>query len=313
VRVVARIGDHEQVAHPDWPLDEWQDLIRTHFVSLDIRPGGEQPFRGAVDMHHIGPLSVARVRSVAQDFRRTPGLIRGDDAQYLQVGHLRQGAALLDQDGRRCRLGPGGLAVYDTSRPFTWSMTEPWVMDVFTWPRHLLAVDSTTAVTARVPAGGPSTSIAAAALRQAVAGSDDVGGAEGDRLATALVDLVLCAARTDLPPAAAGAPAVGLPAVLAVVDAHLRDPELDPAFVARRCHLSVRSLHRLFADAPHTLAGHIRRRRLERAREELLADPARAVASIAAEFCFSDASVFARAFRDEYGHSPRACRRLARP
>ncbi|MCD2197545.1 helix-turn-helix domain-containing protein [Actinomycetospora endophytica] len=310
---MARIGEHEQAAHPEWPLDEWQDLIRTHFVSLDIRPGSEQPFRGAVDMHHIGPLSVARVRSVEQDFHRTPGLIRGDDEQYLQVGHLRQGAADLEQDGRRCRLEPGGLAVYDTSRPFTWSMTQPWVMDVFTWPRSLLTVESTTAVTARVPVGGPSTSIAAAALRQAGAGSDDVGGAEGDQLATALVDLVLCAARTDLPASAAGAPAVGLPAVLAVVDAHLRDPALDPALVARRCHLSLRSLHRLFADAPRTLAGHIRLRRLEKAREALLCEPTRPVAAIAAEFCFSDASVFARAFRDEYGHSPRACRRLALP
>jgi AraC family transcriptional regulator, positive regulator of tynA and feaB len=302
---VARTGDH---ARPEWPLDEWQDLIRAHFVSLDIRPGDDGPFRGAVDEHHIGALSVARVRSVPQDFRRTPGLIRGDHEQFLQVGHLRQGAADLEQDGRRCRLGPGGLAVYDTSRPFTWSMTEPWVMDVFTWPRSLLTVDSTTEVTARLPAESASTAIAAAALRQACATPDDVGGAQGDQLAGALIDLVLCAARTDLPPTATGPPTIGLTAVLAVVDAHLRDPALDPSLVARRCHLSLRTLHRLFADQPRTLAGHIRARRLEKAREALLTEPTRAVASIAAEFCFSDASVFARAFRDEYGHSPRACR-----
>jgi AraC-like DNA-binding protein len=121
-------------------------------------------------------------------------------------------------------------------------------------------------------------------------------------------DLVLCAARTDLPPSAAGSPTVGLPAVLAVVDALLRDPALGPALVARRCHLSLRSLHRLFADQPRTLAGHIRVRRLECARQALLRERPRPVASIAAEFCFSDASVFARAFREEYGHSPRACR-----
>lgn len=291
---------------PDWRLDDWQDLIRSRFVALDIRLHDDGPFRGAVAEHRIGSLSVARVHSVPQAFTRTPGLIRGDDDQYVQIGFLRQGSADLEQDGRRCRLGPGGLAVYDTSRPFTWRMHEPWVMDVLTWPHGLLDTD-TRPVTARVPDAGAGTSIAVAALREACA-SPDLGGDRADRVAGALVDLVLSAARSDAGPPPEPAPPTGLPAVLAVIDTHLRDPALDPGLLARRCHLSVRSLHRLFAGQPLSLAGTIRARRLAAARRALLRDPARSVAAVAAEFCFSDASVFARAFRQEYGHSPRACR-----
>lgn len=288
----------------EWRLDDWQDLIRAHFVSLDIHPGSDLPFRGAVDLHRIGPLSVGTVRSVPQEFRRTTGLIRRDDEQFLQVGFLRRGSAGLEQDGRRCTLGPGSLAVYDTSRPFTWTMTEPWEMDVFTWPRALVTVDSTASVTARVPTGGPSSAIARAALHEAGATAEDLAGPRGDELAVALVDLVLAAARTDLSPAGPD----GLGQVLAFVETHLRDPDLGPGRVAHGCHLSLRALHRLFGDQPRGIAGTIRLRRLETARRLLVQEPTRSVASIAAELCFSDASVFARAFREEYGRSPRAYR-----
>ena len=292
----------------EWCLDEWQDLIRAHFVSLDIRPGSDLPFRGAVDLHRIGPLSVGSVRSVPQEFRRTTGLIRHDDEQFLQVGFLRRGTAGLEQDGRRCSLGPGSLAVYDTSRPFTWTMTEPWEMDVFTWPRTLVTIGSTAGVTARVPTGGPTSAIVRAALHEAGATTEDLAGPREDELAVALVDLVLAAARSDPPPVA---PA-GLPHALAVVEAHLRDPDLGPGLVARGCHLSLRALHRLFADQPRGVAATIRFRRLETARRLLVREPRRSVGSIAAELCFSDASVFARAFREEYGRSPRDCRRDGR-
>ncbi|MBN9107229.1 MAG: helix-turn-helix domain-containing protein [Pseudonocardia sp.] len=69
--------------------------------------------------------------------------------------------------------------------------------------------------------------------------------------------------------------------------------QVGPQPIARACHLSLRSLHRLLADQPRSLSRWIRHRRLERARTELVSVPDKPVV-VAARFCFSDPTVFAR-------------------
>ena len=61
------------------------------------------------------------------------------------------------------------------------------------------------------------------------------------------------------------------------------------------------------------VARFILRARLQMARRQLR-DPASrtSIAQMAEEFCFSDASAFARAFRREFGHSPKEARDVDR-
>ncbi len=76
--------------------------------------------------------------------------------------------------------------------------------------------------------------------------------------------------------------------------------------MAAALHLSVRTLHKLFADEPETVARRITRRRLERAAADL-ADPrlvGRTVTWIAFSWGFRDAAHFSRAFRQRFGRSP---------
>ncbi|MFF4414266.1 helix-turn-helix domain-containing protein [Streptosporangium sp. NPDC001559] len=99
---------------------------------------------------------------------------------------------------------------------------------------------------------------------------------------------------------------VRLDQVQAFVRDHLCDPDLTPATVAAAHHMSLRSLQRLFAGRQTTVAGLIRRLRLERCRRDL-ADPrlsGRPVHAIAARWGFSIPSHFTRAFRTAYGTTP---------
>ncbi|MET9127004.1 helix-turn-helix domain-containing protein [Streptomyces sp. NPDC004528] len=90
-----------------------------------------------------------------------------------------------------------------------------------------------------------------------------------------------------------------------LADSRLADPDLSPAMLARELHVSVRTLHRAFASEEQTAAQYIRRRRLERARLDLLASAGRPnVTEIAAHWCFADASHFTRAFKSRYGQTP---------
>ncbi|ODU06472.1 MAG: hypothetical protein ABS81_04535 [Pseudonocardia sp. SCN 72-86] len=283
-------------------LAGWQDLIRERFVALDIRSGADPAVRGRVESHAVGPLVVADVRSVAQTFRRTSGLIARHGEERLQVGLVRAGDIQLDQDGRTSRVPPGSFVLYDTTRPFTWTMTGDWRMDVFTWPRETVPIADRRlpSLTSHPVRDGASAVVARAALTE-LTRIGAVDGVEGVQLAGRVADLVLAA--VDL-----RAPSDLLRQVLDLIEVRLDDPVLCPETLARACHLSLRSLHRLFADQPRSLSRWIRHRRLERARTELVAVPDRPIAVVAARYCFSDPTVFARAFRDEFGCSPRDVR-----
>ncbi|MBA3742016.1 MAG: AraC family transcriptional regulator, partial [Sporichthya sp.] len=126
-------------------LGVWRDLIRDHFVSLDVSVDRGVPradsFRGQVRTVELGALRVAEVASIPQAAHRTVALARDDRAHYFQLGLLTGGRARLTQDGRECALAPGDFAVYETDRPFTWDLGcggDPWRLLVFTWPRDSL-------------------------------------------------------------------------------------------------------------------------------------------------------------------------------
>lgn len=97
-----------------------------------------------------------------------------------------------------------------------------------------------------------------------------------------------------------------LAAAKANVLQHMTDPDLTVERLARTCLVSVRKLHRVFADAGETPSAFIRRVRLERA-QQLLRDRDRAgrsIASISALCGYTDPATFNRAFKREHGVSP---------
>jgi AraC-like DNA-binding protein len=94
--------------------------------------------------------------------------------------------------------------------------------------------------------------------------------------------------------------------IYAFVEQQLADPGLTPASIAAAHHISLRYLYKLFEAEPVTVGGWVRRRRLERCRQDLR-DPAqryRPVAAIGAHWGFLSAAHFSRAFRYEYGVPP---------
>lgn len=94
----------------------------------------------------------------------------------------------------------------------------------------------------------------------------------------------------------------------AIIYEQATDPTLTPASVATQLNVSLRQLYRAF-DGSEPPAARIRRRRLEHAAELLSTRPASAhVESVATESGFASAEYFSRAFRREFGVSPRAYR-----
>jgi AraC-like DNA-binding protein len=98
--------------------------------------------------------------------------------------------------------------------------------------------------------------------------------------------------------------------IIAMIDDNLGDPELSPAVLAARQQMSLRYLQKLFADAGQTVRGVILSRRLKRCRQELEGPSscAATISEIAFRYGFNDYRHFNRAFKEEFGESPREFR-----
>ncbi|WP_158550718.1 AraC family transcriptional regulator [Geodermatophilus sp. TF02-6] len=295
----------------------WRELLGEHFVDLDVDPAADGPVTGEVASRAVGSLQLSRVRSVDQRALRTAGLARSDERRYLQVGLLEAGSARVGQDGRECWLRPGDYALYETDRPFAWELragggAPAWSLLVLTWSRPGSALPADRLTARRMDGRRGLTGVLARMLGDLVR-SDVAGDDPGDRVAGELLGLVTAAADDVMPPEPARADRALLAAVRAYVEEHLADPALDPRAIAAAHFVSVRQLHRLFAGEEETVARYVRRRRLERAREELARRGARdAPLAVVARRCgFPDATVFGRAFRAAYGTTPSRYRDLA--
>jgi len=315
-RAVAHVPDATDVHGATDRVDGWRDLIREHFVALDVNAQRDTPFDGAVRSSLVGHLAVATVDSTDQECVRTPGLARHDPDDYLQVGLIARGHAVVRQDGREAPLGPGAWSVYETGRPFAWRFHGPWRMLVFTWPRDLLGIspDTSRAATARALGGDRLGGIVGRTLADVVAAPPELSPAAAERLATELGDLVGTvvgeALRRDEITGTRGAADLRA-RVEAFVAEHLEDPDLSPETIARAHFVSTRQLHRAFADASTTVSRLVRRRRLEHGRREL-ADPRLSgvsVTDVALRCGFGDLASFSRAFKETFHEPPSTFRR----
>ena len=297
-------------------LGTWRDLIRDHFVPLDVSLDAAAPhadsFRGRVRTVELGDLRVAEVASIPQSAHRTPALARSDAERYFQVGLLTAGAARLTQDGRACDLRPGDFAVYETDRPFRWDLGtqgHPWRLLVFTWPRDgvELAERESVELTARHLSGADGFSGVVSRMLRDLAGNAPAIGADAGPdvldLARRVAGLTVTAASTALPRPAAPGDAGLRGRIEAYMRANLGDPTLCPDGIATAHFISTRHLHRLFARAERTVAQWLREERLDRARRDLAAGRG-GVAEISRRWGFSDPAVFSRSFKEAYGIAP---------
>jgi AraC-like DNA-binding protein len=132
-----------------------------------------------------------------------------------------------------------------------------------------------------------------------------------DRYLAALAGLLL---RTAVPEP--GAEAAQLESVRQRTDAiildQFADPLLSPSRIADQLSISLRQLYRAF-DGTQSPAARIRRCRLNRAAEMLAERSIQAQVERIAQDCgFTSAEYFSRAFRREFGVSPRAYRSARR-
>ena len=167
----------------------------------------------------------------------------------------------------------------------------------------------------KLPSATPAGSLLRACLLSLADHVGEMGVDEFDALAGGVADLVgraLLRHAVATGKLGASAPLASFITLRTFVDRNLTSPKLGPAMVGANFGLSRASVYRLF-EPVGGLASYIRKRRLQRAYEEITAPGLsnRRIGPIAFSLGFQNLSAFSRAFRDAFGVTPGEARKAA--
>lgn len=304
----------------------WRECLSNTHAPVDMSSEYSADFRVRQRSLRLGAVTVWPATFQPMVCRRTPRLIRRSDPETYHLSLVRQGIAGASWGKRDATYRPSDLHVQDSSRSCTtWAESDrgETISTVgLEIPRTLLSLPQSLAdrmIGHPLPGREGIGELLSHCLVQLSSDPDAYRPSDGPRLGTVLVDLVSALFAHTLEAERALVPESRQRALVlrvrAFIDQHLHDPDLTPASIAAAHHISISYLYRVFRTDGITVAGWIRRQRLERARRDL-ADPALRnlpVHQVAARWGFPHPAVFTRAFRTAYDVSPSEYRREAHP
>jgi AraC-like DNA-binding protein len=294
---------------PRAALGAWKRFFSDQFheIEMEVRHG-VVPFRARVEQHALGNVVVNFTEAGGGRAVRTPAHIAQSRKRDLVLFQPRTGFARFRILATELTIEPGECVLIDTGKPYelecpmgttaiALNLPQQWLRrwlprvescpsqfdQTDTWNKALCAVVS---------------SLHPASLQLVMSGC---------ALAESIATLISLAAG----PEAQGAQPPLFDSLLVGLRASLHEPDISPARLAERHHISARTLSYAFASAGTRFRDELMRLRMDRACE-LLSTPALGeltILDIASRCGFTDPSHFARRFRQQFGQSPVQFRR----
>ncbi|WP_328738332.1 helix-turn-helix domain-containing protein [Streptomyces erythrochromogenes] len=308
------------------PTDRFEWFLET--VSNEVMPlslSSDRQDNFHADIHDVplGPVTLSAFEFSPMRAWRSAKHIRQGDPEGYQLVLVTQGSLRVSQEGRET-LVAGDFVLSDTSSPM---LTECLSAD---GPIHALTLHIPRSVLPlsprrlgpllvhRLPIQEGTTAILAEFLRTLFGQAAHCGAEALLSMGSATVDLVTACFAQHLQslneaPVEARSQLV-LQRIRHYIEHNLPDPDLSPRTIAERHNISLRTLYTLFDGEPASIAGVIRRRRLERCHDDLARPEMdhRTVQAIAARWGFTHPATFSRSFRETYGTTPTEHRAHAR-
>ncbi len=303
---------------PGERLKYWHNKARDIFADRGFRCVETTPDGFDADLRHArcGDLDVFDLAAGAHTVRRTDQI--GSEPAIL-VTLQREGRCEISQDGRADVLRSGDFTMLDSSRKFELRFRGFARQCVLRFPRAIfdrhLALPETL-IGQRISGANGTGYMAAQMILSFLKEAHRLDETESARLSGAMIDVINVAALSRLNSKALNVSsysALQLHRIRLHIEEQLRDSRLTPSRIARANGISNRTLNKLFEAEGITVNRYLRCRRLENCRRDLT-DPLFAgftVTEIAYSWGFNSSSHFSRAFKTEFGVSPRAIRSQA--
>jgi len=303
---------------PDQRFDAFQEfnlrVARTDTARLD--DPAAQPFHGSASVTSLGHICFAKLAGTPTRYRCLPESESfRPDCLRLMVN--RTGSAIISQFDRDAAFTQVGATIFDNRACGAIHYAETYTTYTYNVPRSLMLAAAPNAEDYRARPLPANLRLLGYLIRytDAMLASGDLRDpALAGNIGNHLFDLVatLLGPSRDAADVAArrGLRTARLKAILAEIDRHFANPNLNADTIASRHGLSRRMVERLMEEHGETVSQAILRRRLAEALA-ILRDPAARhirISEVADACGFGDLSHFNRSFKRQFGEAPRLCR-----
>jgi AraC family transcriptional activator of tynA and feaB len=275
-------------------------------------PTDERPFMGRIEYGALGETLLSKVEATNYRFARsltTPTPTLPIPAMLVSV---YRGSCKFVQPGRTCILTPGDWTLIDTMQLHAYAITSREIeASAIMLPRPsdaAIAALCERGIARRWNARTGLSRVLHAMINESIGEMRRLPRFSGRKLGAAITTMAWDALREQIetPPLIGHRDELSI-RVKAYIEAQLADPELSVERIAHACNISVRGLHRLFAEDPAgSVSSYLWRRRLICC-ADALRDPSqvhRSITDVCFSYGFSSTSHFSRLFKDRFGVPP---------
>jgi AraC-like DNA-binding protein len=281
---------------------------------IDVWPseGSRSGFDASCEMWKFGRLALRRIHTPAGQFARSATQVQRDGLDHWVFNVIQDGTQEVRATSGSLKTGAGVLSVFSLAGPYHARRTNVDWLGLFVPRGFFPTIDASFNHNRHLALDHPLGRVLAAYL---VSLADELPYMTEDDLPHALQ-----ATQAIVANCATSAPGVldsedtcfDLPRmrhIRDIIDKNLGSWNLHTGRICKLAGVSRSSLYRMF-EPYGGVVRYVQRQRLRRA-HDLLADPTciRKISLIANDYCFSDSSTFSRAFRQEFGYSPRDLKR----
>lgn len=302
-------------------FDAWNEACSRSTLPRALNPRDPVAFTSRVTATDLGSAVLGDFLFSPHQADRNSALIKRSDPEICDLMLVQRGRIGVRQTGNESVIHAGDMVLGESSHHQfievgdDSEITEVRVLRV---PRSLLSLDVGAlkpVLATRIQGDRGIGAVAAQALRAAGQQAEHCTSADVARLGLILTDLMSAVighrldTRDTMPPESRSG--IAFLAIDGFIAQHLGDPNLGPEAVASAHHISVRYLHQLFERRGVTVSAYIRQRRLGMVRRDL-ADATKydvPIHALARRWGFHNQAVLSRAFREEYGTTPRDFRK----
>lgn len=298
----------------------FRNAVCSEIAQLSVDQIGAGAFAARIKKAHAGAFNFTNVHCDPVLIERSAKSIDQDGENCYFVTLQRKGHGRIRQMGREIELRPGEFAVVDSAIPYVITFNEPVDRLVARFPKKEFERRgcSSERFCGQVFQGATGAGQIAARLLGMLSDSGgDLDAGLGISLSAAALDAIVLsdenAVPSDRKPQRHSQTEL-LRRVRIFVLANLNDPGLSTVSVAHAAGISVRYLHKVFADTGTSLNKWIQQERLVRCHRQL-SNPGnlhRSIQDIALSNGFNDSGYFSNRFLRAYGTTPSDVRNAAR-
>jgi AraC family transcriptional regulator, positive regulator of tynA and feaB len=298
--------------------EAWREVLaRTYTFGFAVRavPASGETFCARTSRWQLGNLALVHTVHDRGAGHRGRSEIAAREPDLVGLLYMRRGTLALDFEGKPVVLRSGELAMWDTGRRGGFTTFGRVDNQTLVLPRERLAREAPgyEAMLGRpFHSGHPAARLIGSFLGSVMPVVSSLDVAARAALAEAAFDIARAVVATRDDPEPRHQAASRLTAVRFYIDAHLRDPSLSPATIAKAHAISLRTLYRMFECTDDSVGAVIRERRLSRCHADLLRGTDESVTTIAHRWGFRNMSFFSRLFHEQYGVSARDLQTAAR-